>query len=350
MAEEQKPTAVPALPAPVPASVKPKLTHKEFMKEPYFRKWYPKWVENSMENYLTIKKEFQTKDRCISSLPRPMNRPCMILGSGPSLNKIAPLLKDWKNPIFTSSSSAFTPVKWGRQPEYMCVFDSLWSSYSHHLMLDNKKVSWEGTTLLTHPHAEPKMIKAWKWNKYYYRRVFPGHEFFEFTFPLMYPQIKVGVRFSGNVVNNALTLAIFMGFNPIIVAGADFGWYDNTDCKAIAWKPSKDGWEKDPKTQMDPKNHVPIVADNGLNTHPEYYGFKGAFLEIYASNKKTEIIDCSDGLLEEFPKVSPEEIINTQGWGDYKINREENISRINSYFVKLQSEGFEWQKKQKLKK
>jgi hypothetical protein len=320
------------------------IPHQNFMKDPYFRKWYPKWINNAMENYPIIMKEFKTEDRCISCLPRPMNRPCMILGSGPSLDKAAPLLKDWKNPIFSSSSTAFVPVRWGRKPDYMCAFDSLWSSYNQHLKLDDKKVSWEGTTLFTHPNAEPMMIKTWKWDKYYYRRVFPGHEFFEFTFPLMFPWVKVGVKFSGCVANNALTLAAFFGFNPIVIVGIDFGWRDDGNTKATSWKPSKDGWEREPKTPMDSKNHVPIIADNGIHTHPEYFGFKSAFLDIYASHQ-IEIIDCSDGIIEEFPKVSIEEIIETQGWGNYNVNRKESIMKVRSHFDKFRKGEFEWQKK-----
>jgi hypothetical protein len=327
----------------------PRLRHEDFMKDPYFARWYPKWIENAMLNYPIIKKEFDEKDRCATCLPRPMNRPCLILGSGPTLDNIAPLLKDWKNPIFSSTSTAFVPLRHGRKPDFMCAFDSLWSTYNEHLMLD-KKFSWNGTTLLTHPNAEPQMIKAWKWDKYYYRRVFPGHEFFEFTFPLMFPQIKIGIRFSGCVVNNAVTLAIFLGFNPIILSGVDFGWKDDTRTKATNWKPTKNGeWEMVPNIPVDKVNHKYIVTEEGIHTHPEYYGFKAALLGIYASQNEIEIIDASDGLLSEFPKVSPEEIVRTQGWGDYGIDRQKNVNKINEYYAKLNSGGFEWQKEEQPK-
>ena len=323
------------------------MSHQEFMKDPYFAKWYPKWINNSMEVYPTIKKEFETRDHCISCLPRPMNRPCMILGSGPSLDKMAPYLKDWKHPIFSSTSTAFVPRKWGRTPEYMCAFDSLWSTYNEHLMLD-KKISWEGTTLLTHPNAEPKMIESWKWDKYYYRRVFPGHEFFELTFPLMFPWIKIGVRFSGCVANNSLTLAAFLGFNPIVIAGVDFGWQDDTKTKGTNWRPVKGDWIKDPDVPVDTIKYTLVIDDNnGTHTHPHYYGFKSGLLSIYASNPNINIVDCSNGIINEFPKVEIGKMIETQGWGDYGVNRIESIEKINTFFQNLNNGRFEWQQEEK---
>ena len=258
-----------------------------------------------------------------------MNRPAMILGSGPSLDEAAPLLKDWKNPIFSSTSTAFVPVRWERKPDYMCAFDSLWSLYNKHLYLD-KKYSWEGTTLFTHPNAEPLMIKAWKWNKYYYRRVFAGHEFFELTFPMMFPWIKVGLTFSGCVVNNAVSLAIFLGFNPIVLVGVDFGWRDDAKTKATNWYPEKGEWSQEANAPLD-KNRQLIELESGVHTHPEYFTFKNFLVDIYRQHN-IEFIDCSDGILEEFKKEDVKEVIKTQGWGDYKIDRDSTISNIKKYF------------------
>jgi hypothetical protein len=318
------------------------IPHHEFMKDPYFKRWYPIWINNSMENYLTIKKEFSEKNRCISTLPRPMNRPAVIIGAGPSLDETAPLLKDWKNPVFTSSSVAFVPKRWGKNPEYICAFDSLWSTYNTNLELDKKNTSWEGSTLLTHPNAEPKMIKSWKWDKYYYRRVFPQHEFFELTFPLMFPWITVGFKFAGNVVNNSLIIASFLGYNPIFLIGVDLGWKDDNKIKATDWRLRKGEWEQQPnvinKSAMKRKEKLLLTAKNGTKSFKNYLNFKGGLLDIYLNDKRNErrIYDCSDGLIEELPKLDFKEVVETQGWGDYgKYNEEEIREKIFNFFKEM---------------
>jgi hypothetical protein len=284
-----------------------------------------------MENYPVIRDEFATNNRCLTSHPRPMNKPIIILGAGPSLDKAAPLLKDWRNPIICSTSNAFVSVKWERTPEYICAFDSLWTLHDH---LKLKNTLWKDTTLFTHPNAEPKLIKAWKWKKYYYRRVFPGQEFFEFIFPLMFPWIKVGFVFSGSVINNAIHIAIFLGFNPIILVGCDYGWKDHSLIRATNWEQGKDDkWSeiKLSATQEIIKESVQVI--NGTYTSRQFLNFKDVLLKIYAGNKSSSIIDCSDGIIDEFPKVSIEEIIKTQGWGNYNFDEVAVMKKIKSYFV-----------------
>lgn len=297
--------------------------HQEFMKDQYFRKWYPKWINNAMENYPLMKKEFETKDRCVSCLPRPMNRPCMIIGSGKSLNKAGPILKDWKNPIFAAASNAITMAYYEKEPEYICAFDSLWS-------LDKQLAGykWENSALLTHPNAEPNLIKNWRWDKYYYRRVFPGHEFFEFTFPLMFPWIKIGLRFSGTVVNNAITLALFLGFNPIILVGVDLGFRDLEDSRGIDYEYIKKEFVRKPKVKVERERKI-IQLENGAYAHPFYIGFKNALLDIYMSSQKNvDFIDCSDGIISELTKADIKDVVKTQGFGDYGVDKNQVIKNI----------------------
>jgi hypothetical protein len=332
---------------PVPQQL-PRLKHEEFMKDPYFGKWYPKWINNAMENYPVIRSEFEKKDRCMSRLPRPMNRPCMILGAGVSLDKAAPLLKEWKHPIFSPASLAFIPLRWGRKPEYICAFDSLWNITSQ-LQLENKKTSWEGTTLLTHPNAEPKMIKSWRWDKYYYRRVFPGHEFFEFTFPLMYPWIKIGLRFSGSVINNALTIASFLGFSTIFLVGVDLGWKDDDNSRSDNWKKDKDDWVLD-RTPKIPQQYRKtfLTVKGGVRSQESFIGFKSGLLSIYSSSKNNmEIVDCSDGMINEFPKADIETVIKEQGWGDYKTDKKIIDSKIAEYFNEVNADKYVIKKAEK---
>ena len=313
--------------------------HDEFMKDGYFGRWYPIWIQNAMENYATIKEEFKTSNKCISSIPRPMSRPCIITGRGPSLNKALPLLNKWQHPIFSSASTAFALKKYEHQPEYICAFDSLWSLYNLQLKLDQKTTSWKGSTLLTHPNAEPKMIKAWKWNKYYYRRVFPQHEFFENTFPLMFPWIKIGIRFTGCVANNALTLALFLGYNPIYLVGVDLGWKDDSKRAAETWTQNKGKYELEslgPLTEEDKKTTITTV--NGVRSSMSNVSFKAELLNISKSYKNASIVDCSDGMLDELQKDNIENVIKKQGYINYDMSNEKLTSNVAD-FHKQMKEG-----------
>ena len=93
-----------------------------------------------------------------------------------------------------------------------------------------------------------------------------------------------------------------------------------------------------------------IDDNNGTHTHPHYYGFKSGLLSIYASNPNINIVDCSNGIINEFPKVEIGKMIETQGWGDYGVNRIESIEKINTFFQNLNNGRFEWQKKLEEKK
>jgi len=306
--------------------------HQVFMKDPYFKRWYPTWIHNGMENYQTIKKDFSKKNCCITSHPRPMNRPAIIIGSGPSLDEAAPLLKDWKHPIFSPTSALFSILRWGRKPDYACAFDSLWSLYEDFKF---KKYSWEGTTLITHPNAEPKLLEAWKWNKYYFRRMFQGHEFFELTFPMMFPWIKIGFRFTGCVVNNAVSIASFLGFSPIFLVGVDFGWKDKKNTKSTTWEETKDGWVMQPNIPMSDTRKC-IEYRNGTFTHPEYISFKRGLLGIINSEMETDFVNCSNGLVDELAEANIEEVIKNQGYGDYGIDKE--LQRQKSIeFINIES-------------
>jgi hypothetical protein len=186
------------------------------------------------------------------------------------------------------------------------------------------------------------MIKAWKWNKYYYRRVWDGHEFFELTFPLMFPWINIGLKFSGNVVNNAVTIAAFLGFNPIFLVGVDLGWKDDSKVKATDWRMEKSKWVQQPnvvnKEAMKRKEKLLVTAPNGTRSFKNYITFKDGLLNILSAHSTVKVIDCSDGMLDEFPKVTIEQAIETQGWGDYGYHAPTVRKKMRDY-LKLRKEG-----------
>ncbi len=312
---------------------------KNIMKDAYLKRWLPIWHHNAMENYPQIKKDFGyqelpdevfkvTKNSCVTSLGTNNNRPALILGSGPSLDGIHDIIKNWKHPIFASASNAFVPIRFGRAPEYICAYDSHWSVFRQ-LQLDFYK--WDKSILITHPYATPKMLKKWKGKKLYYRRYYVGMEFSEVILPLMYPWIKIGFRVTGSVVNNAVSIAKYWGFSPIFLIGVDLGFRDDKKPKGRFFWPTKKGdWEELP---IKPREDEPLIYENNLKTNPGFINFKEALLQIW-KGENANIIDCSNGILTELPHANIKDVIEKQGFGfDHLLKKPEEVKVIvDNYF------------------
>lgn len=322
-----------------------KQSPKDIMKDPYFKRWLPIWHNNAMENYPQIKEDFQVDEKgvphinvCVSSIPpeTKANKPAIILGSGPSLDEAAKYLKDWKHDIFAATSNALVAVKWGREPEYICAFDSHWGLFEHLNSYD-----WKKAVLLTHPYAEPKTIKWWKGKRLYYRRYYEGFEFSEVILPLMYPWIRIGIRVTGCVVNNAISIANFWRYSPLILVGVDFSWKEGWHDRAMQYTLNKDGtWNEIPpnlpttEEQFAERKQMTKEVD-GYYTLKSWISFKDALINIWA-NTQCQIIDCSDGLIKEFPKMDLKEVIEKQNedFSHLYSSPEEKKNISNKYFMR----------------
>lgn len=328
---------------------------KDIFKDGYFRRWLPKWHINVMENYPQIKKDFQVdsnlkahKDCCISNVSGAANRPALIIGSGPSLDKVAPLLKKWQHPIFTPTSCATVPVRWGRDPEYVAAYDSHWSLLGH-----IKGHKWEKSTLLVHPYAEPKLIKWWKWEKLYFRRHYPNMEFSEIILPMMFPWIKVGIKVTGNVTNNLITIADYWGYSPIFLMGVDLGWYDDDYNRATFYTPEKDGnWLPVPPKKKSEWGRIPEIFQFGdIKTKEMFMIFKFQMCQMWKS-RRMHIINCTGGLLSELPNADGEEVVKKQGYGFEGLKKDDKeISLIvDDFAARFVAFNKELQRRKKEKK
>jgi len=328
---------------------------KDILKEPYFKRWLPVWHLNAMENYPVIKRDFGvikeengglrvTKNLCVSSSPRPVNRPAIIMGSGPSLDEVAPFLKNWTHPIFASASNAFVAARHEREPEFICAFDSHWVLFEQ-LKIKDYRWSKDKAVLLTHPYAEPKMIKQWKGSKLYYRRYYVGMEFSEVILPFMFPWIRIGFRVTGSVVNNAISIAHFWGYNPIFLVGVDLGWKDDSRARAMLFKPrGRDEWDElPPPTAEDLRKRRGkeiISFPDGNKTTQNLISFKDSLLQIWKGDK-VKLINCTKGFLSELPYADPFEVIKKSGIGfEELLKTDEEINEtVQKYFISKQEQA-----------
>jgi hypothetical protein len=310
-------------------SIKKDLEEKQngWMKDPYFRRWLPKWVSNCMENYSQIKKDFSKESLCLSTQPK-ANRPAIIIGGGPSLDENIKYLKDWKHPILVPSSMAFNTVyEIERDPDFISAFDSLDKTAEH---IGNYK--WKNSTLLAHPTTEPKTLTKWKWRKLYYRRFYKNISFYEYVLPMMYPMIKIGIVFTGNVINNGINVLEILGYNPIFLVGADLGWWNHNKPRASVFEQTKNG-NIEYKQHQSTKNRQDILElKNGLKIDHSMISFKNDLLRVIMSNKERRVYDCSNGFIKEIPKLDIKEVIKTNGTADYGYDFDEMNKNVKNYF------------------
>lgn len=328
------------------------------------RSWFPRWVWNTASNFLKIKAEFdEGKQYSLADHKKTHHGPAVIAGAGPSFDRAAPYLKDWKGPVFVSESMAKTCLGWGRQPEYVGLFDS---GMQHGFFED---VNWKGSTLLTHPAVNPRVLRLWKWDKIYYVMMHHsevdyqmleknkglitlnevieiikdqtfGSDFFEHINPILFPFVKAMILNAGCVVNNMMQCAHFMGYDPLFLVGVDFSYPSGVQ-GARKWITPK-RYPLEPffiwRRRWHLRDSPPVETilpgrkwhntENGIPTTEEQIEYKIAFLSVYKIDKP-QVFDCSEGALTELVKKDFREVVERDGKGYEKEFRSgEEIERI----------------------
>lgn len=210
------------------------------------QKWMPPWAIHTFVNHPRVHGEFQVRDMSIDCLPRARRgEPAVIVGSGPSLDKTAPLLGQWKGKVFSTLSNAIIPARWGHVPDYICMFDA-----GDHLF-EIENYDWSKSMMITHPSASPKALDAWdrcgyKWNKRYYIMMHMGLQWFDTICPIVfggspyYPDeqavdVRIAFANAGCTANNAIQIANWLGYGPLFLIGCDLG-YPGEVMRATGWK------------------------------------------------------------------------------------------------------------------
>lgn len=323
------------------------------------RAWIPQWVINTFVNFGQILHEFQEEDMSLLTLKGEDRGPAVIVGSGPSLDKTAPLLKDWKGAVFCAGSNAKVAARWEHQPEYVCVFDG---GPMVKKQLDN--YSWDGSTLITHPAVSPIVMQAWKWKKRYYLMMHPQHGWFEETNPIafgnfaLYPEVlglkapfvRVTILNAGCTVANAVQIAHWIGYDPLFLVGVDFGYpeldgFEKDESvhhgkelhgtehmvnRCTDWDLIKGNW-KERKPWVGKINRPVHRADNGIYTTEEQIDYKLALMAVWKIDLPT-LFDCSNGIITEIPKLNFEEVVDTDGRG-YEGLPQEEVKRVANNFL-----------------
>ena len=300
-----------------------------YLKNEAISSWYPRWCWHMATNYAPIMELFKEKDRSLSALPRPQNKPVILTGSGPSLDDSAVHMKRWVHSIMTGATCASIFPKIEVQPDFISAFDS------HETIVEYiKDFTWENTALITHPMSSPKLFKFWEWDVYLFRRIMNDIELYELTLPLVYPNIPVGIVMTSNVVNNLITISGFLGFNSIFLFGVDLSYTKE--------KGRCDYYDKDlkplPLTMDDfddkKRSWMHYYEDTDIITTQDFLFQKKQLYDLWKSIN-IPMFNCSkNSILTEMPYVDPQEVVEKQGRGFESLyegfNKDKAISSFNN--------------------
>ena len=204
--------------------------------------WEPNWTYNCTRNYAQIKAlRLAGSLNGIHEEPKKPGKPALITGSGPSLDSFpfedfAKVRSDFL--VIASLSNAVNWIAHGITPDYVVAVDAAlgmkkmqFPDYLAHDLRDS--------VLAIPPIISPDVIEAWQGRITIFRPIQPGMHFIMSTLPLMFADINehpnmrdrsviqwfpLGFSNAGCVLNSELTLASYLGCEPIFMAGVNFSF------------------------------------------------------------------------------------------------------------------------------
>jgi hypothetical protein len=297
--------------------------------------WINIWVRNAARNYHYIEQMFEERSHDIDQLPKVAGgKPCLILGSGPSLDEAAPFLKDWEGDIFCSTSQLSLLEYLGVDPTYVVYIDA--DPTMGHLVTDHFRDGTEAT-LLTHPQMPLEILKTWGGDTYFFKMFDPGDEFSTKYLPPMYGGLNMEKKIflgsyvlnSGCVANAMVALAQSLQYSPIFLCGYDLG-YPNEVRRFTNYVKTDGEWVSN--QEMLPPDRPVFKGNNGVTTDELSCFYKYSFMILYGLGNPP-VISCSRGILSEIPHVPIEQVAEKQGKGFEDVLRTpiENYRRAREY-------------------
>lgn len=251
---------------------------------------------NASANWATIASRAEASAICVTDLPKG-DGPALVLGSGPSLDQIAPLLSSFRGAVFASPSQLDILERWAAAPAYIVAGDSA-DKVAEQLAGRH----WYDSVLLTHPAVSPKVLETWKGALSMFR-VNTYSEWGAMQ-AFVYPWIKAELDTGGCTPTIAMGLAAFLGYSPIIFAGLDLG-FPGRRYRAQGW--TKRG------VHLFEQDLVSLVEE-GVTTTDEMRYYRIMLLSIWKTRKYRlyQITPPEGALLTEFRHVTVEELFSNR--------------------------------------
>lgn len=289
-------------------------------------KFVNKLVENLKKNYIhAVTNKWDRSLSMVRLEKTKIKNKALILGAGYSLNKALPLLSKWKGDIFACNGNLKTLLAYGIKPTYLCILDPaeiVATSMPEHDLKD--------IILLMHPGISNKLIKKWEGEKYIYNLSI--NPFYVSLSNALFPQYNIHVKYAGSIANTMVQLANFIGYDVLFLAGIDYAFTSN-HLRCESWEKKEDTYYKAPINKQAINGNMIWVPDNykvnkkkklikynGYLTTKEHMIYKHTLIFIYGRDC-IQLINCSDGIINEFPQANIKNVINTQGKGMRNLYR-----------------------------
>lgn len=293
-----------------PTIPRPPVTPKELYKascssdEITVNTWRKAWIEQCKENH---KNHGPFKDNGIGKLHNALAlRPCIVVGSGPSLKKNVADLKTAKERGFAIVSCLhnyqFLEDN-GVEPDYYVTLDA-GPITIHEVSEGGKKTadeyfeSTKNKKLLAFIGSHPDLINRWKGEIIWYAAPIPDQEVMA-EYDAIEPFYSF-VSSGGNVLGASFYIAkAIMGANPIIFVGADF---------SFSYTKKFHAWDSNYDSNIGNVLYATDVFGNRVATWQSYYHFKCWFESRVCSVPGLYINATEGGIFGSYPEGNIEQV------------------------------------------
>ena len=225
--------------------------------------WEHVWTQNTAVNYAnTVKGQGFTEASDLKNIQnKHKGEPALVLGSGYSLIKTLEKL-DGKFPgvVICMNSNLSACLAHGLKPSYVHIFDG---KYKEGRL---KNIPIDGLPMIGCTSLQPSLVDYWHENGgpvYAFNMFDPNSTLF--TRMIWYFYQFDAIPTSGSVAPNALRLASYMGCNPIVFAGIDFG-FTGGHYRVTRYEHLDGVWQPVPDPAQIDINRQPLVYENGVPT------------------------------------------------------------------------------------
>ena len=259
-----------------------------------------------------LEKYMETQDH-----PGAEKGPCIVIGSGPSLDlHIQQMAEEWEGGIICSSSQYSTLYYHGRAANYCLSYDYRDSPGKMHVPHEHR--AHKKTRKVVMPTLMPDLLQHWKGERVYFRTFDPYVQFYETVLPVAYRWIDATIAPFGCSMAAEIALARALGYGPIFLYGCDLSYPGGYTYF------TRQLWQEDKKVWKEIKN-IPTHKEMAGGVH-RYYA---EAITALGWLDGIDIIDCSRGVLNDvFPTCDGEQVIHQQGKGpgiDYLMATKQEI-------------------------
>lgn len=265
-------------------------------------------IINTYYNHPMILHDFATKRG--ETLAGGQGRgPALIIGSGPTLDDCHDLIRGWQGGIFCSSSQAVSMLALGKRAFEIAIVDVKCESDEFEPL---DEFAEKDCHIIVHPGVDPEIIQTWRWGKRYFRIIVHNIPFYTDVQPLAFPSITTTLYVYGCALSCQITMAALMGYNPLYLCGADFGYPRNQD-RFRQFTKVGGQWVLGDAVKMRYVRHAKVEYRNGCMSDSFQAYYKQTFMNVWRLSLSDIFRVGHEGGLYEVPEVSAQEILDKQG-------------------------------------